>query len=97
MCAHGVASFVWNILYRKDILFKPKIDPRSNYLLMTQAHLKPPEETEFLFFLSQTAPRFRAAGGQMMRIVHTITGSDIGTYMLRVTNPKMAAIEATYN
>jgi hypothetical protein len=97
MNIHGVAPFVRNVFCEKDIPFEPKIDPRPNYLMMTRAHRKTLEETEFLSLLAQTAPSFKAAGAQTMRIGHTITGSDIGTYMLGVTYPNMAAIEATYD
>ena len=94
---HGVVPFVRNVLRGKDIPFEPKMDPRPNYLMLTRAHRKTLEETEFLSLLAKTAPSFKAAGAQTMRIGHTITGSDIGTYMLGVTYPNMAAIEATYD
>jgi hypothetical protein len=97
MSTHGVTPFIRNVFRGKDIPFEPKTDPRPNYLMMTRAHLKTLEETEFLALLAQTAPRFKVAGAQTMRIGHTITGSEIGTYMLGVTYPNMAAIEVTYD
>jgi len=94
---HGVVPFVRNVFRGKDIPFEPKMDPRPNYLMLTRADLKTLEETEFLGLLAQTASTFKVAGAQTMRMGHTITGSDLGTYMLGVTYPNMAAIEATYD
>jgi hypothetical protein len=94
---HGVAPFVRNVFRGKDIPFEPKMDPRPNYLMLTRAKRKTLEEAEFLDLLAQTAPTFKAAGAQTMRMGHAITGSNLGTYMLGVTYPNMAAIEATYD
>jgi hypothetical protein len=94
---HRVEPFVRNVFRGKDIPFEPKINPRPNYLILTRAHRKTLQETEFLDLLAQTASTFKAAGAQTMRMGHTITGSDLGTYMLGVTYPNMAAIEATYD
>ena len=94
---HEVAPFVRNVFRGKDIRFEPKIDPRPNYLMLTRAHRKTLEEAEFLKLLAQTASTFRTSGAQTMRIGQMITGSDLGTYMLGVTYPNMAAIESTYD
>ena len=94
---HGLVPFHRNVFRGKEIPFEPKMDPRPKYLMLTRAHPKTLEEKEFLGLLAQTAPTFKAAGAQTMRMGHTITGSDLGTYMLGVTYPNMAAIEATYD
>jgi hypothetical protein len=94
---HGLKPFTRNIFRVKAIPFEPKIDPRPNYLMLTRARRKSLEEADFLELLAQTAPTFKKAGAQTMRMGHTFTGSDLGTYMLGVTYPDMASIEATYD
>tara|TARA_B100000787_G_scaffold167900_1_gene155589 strand:+ start:447 stop:1079 length:633 start_codon:yes stop_codon:yes gene_type:complete len=94
---HCVMPFSRNIFRGKAIPFEPKIDPRPNYLMLTRARRKSLEEADFLDLLAQTAPTFKKAGAQTMRMGHTFTGSDLGTYMLGVTYPDMASIEATYD
>ena len=50
-----------------------------------------------LDLLNTTAPVFKSSGAQTMRMGQTLTGSDLGTYMLGVTYPDMSAIERTYD
>lgn len=94
---HAVAPFARNVFRGKPIAFEPKLEPTPKYLMLTRAHRRSLEEAAMLEMLNKTAPVFKSAGAQTMRMGQTITGSDLGTYMLGVTYPDMSAIERTYD
>jgi hypothetical protein len=72
-----------------DVLDKPHGTSRA-YLSVAL------NEAELINLLSSTTSTFKDHGAQTLRFGHTVTGNDIGTYLLGVTYPSMAAIEATY-
>ena len=94
---HSVAPFARNVFRGKPIEFEPKLEPTPRYLMLTRAHRRSLEEAAMLEMLNKTAPVFKSAGAQTMRMGQMITGSDLGTYMLGVTYPDMSAIERTYD
>lgn len=94
---HAVAPFARNVFKGKPIEFEPKLDPTPKYLMLTRAHRRSLEETAMLDLLNKTASVFKSSGAQTMRMGQTLTGSDLGTYMLGVTYPDMSAIEKTYD
>ena len=94
---HAVAPFARNVFRGKPIEFEPKLEPMPKYLMLTRAHRRSLEETVMLEMPNKTAPVFKSAGAQTLRTGQTITGSDLGTYMLGVTYPDMSAIERTYD
>ncbi len=94
---HSVAPFARNIFRGKPIEFEPQFEPMPKYLMLTRAHRRTLDETAMLDLLNKTAPIFKSSGAQTMRMGQTLTGSDLGTYMLGVTYPDMSAIERTYD
>jgi hypothetical protein len=94
---HSVAPFARNVFRGKPIEFEQKLEPTPRYLMLTRAHRRSLEEAAMLEMLNKTAPVFKSAGAQTMRMGQMITGSDLGTYMLGVTYPDMSAIERTYD
>ena len=94
---HAVAPFARNVFRGKPIAFEPTLEPAPKYLMLTRAHRRTLSETEMLDLLNTTAPVFKSSGAQTMRMGQTLTGSDLGTYMLGVTYPDMSAIEKTYD
>ncbi len=94
---HAVAPFARNVFKGKPIEFEPKLEPTPKYLMLTRAHRRSLDETEMLGLLNKTASVFKSSGAQTMRMGQTLTGSDLGTYMLGVTYPDMSAIERTYD
>ena len=65
--------------------------------MLTRAHRRSLEEATMLELLSKTAPVFKSTGAQTMRMGQTLTGSDLGAYMLGVTYPDISAVERTYD
>ena len=55
------------------------------------------DEATMLDLMNRSASVFKSSGAQTMRLGQTLTGSDLGTYMLGVTYPDMSAIEKTYD
>ena len=53
-------------------------------------------ESEVVDLMNDTTSVFQENGAQTLRFGQTITGNDIGTYMLGVTYPSMSSIENTY-
>lgn len=94
---HAVAPFARNVFRGKLIEFEPTLEPAPKYLMLTRAHRRTLSETEMLGLLNKTAPVFKSSGAQTMRMGQTLTGTDLGTYMLGVTYPDMSAIEKTYD
>ena len=94
---HAVAPFARNVFRGKPIEFEPTLEPAPKYLMLTRAHRRTLSEEEMLDLLNTTAPVFKSSGAQTMRMGQTLTGSDLGTYMLGVTYPDMSAIEKTYD
>ena len=94
---HSVAPFARNVFRGKPIEFEQKLEPTPSYLMLTRAHRRSLEEAAMLEMINKTAPVFKSAGAQTMRMGQMITGSDLGTYMLGVTYPDMSAIERTYD
>ena len=94
---HSVAPFARNVFRGKPIEFEQKLEPTPRYLMLTRAHRRSLEEAAMLEMINKTAPVFKSAGAQTMRMGQMITGSDLGTYMLGVTYPDMSAIERTYD
>ena len=93
---HATKPFVRNVMQSKAIPFEPTLSPMPNYLVLTRARPKTLNEAEVINLLSSTTSTFKDHGAQTLRFGHTVTGNDIGTYLLGVTYPSMAAIEATY-
>ena len=93
---HEVTPFARNVLKAKPIDFEPTLEPMPNYLMLTRAHRHAFDEPEMINLMNKVAPVFKSAGAQTMRMGQTLTGSDLGTYMLGVTYPDMSAIERTY-
>lgn len=94
---HSVAPFARNVFRGKPIEYEQKLEPTPRYLMLTRAHRRSLEEAAMLEMINKTAPVFKSAGAQTMRMGQMITGSDLGTYMLGVTYPDMSAIERTYD
>jgi len=94
---HAVAPFARNVFRGKPIEFESKLEPTPKYLMLTRARRRSLEETAMLDLLNKTGPIFKSSGAQTMRMGQTLTGSDLGTYMLGVTYPDMSAIERTYD
>lgn len=94
---HSVAPFARNVFQGKPIDFDPTLEPAPQYLMMTRAKRQSLDEASMLGLINKTTPVFKSSGAQTMRMGQTLTGSDLGTYMLGVTYPDMSAIERTYN
>lgn len=94
---HSVAPFARNVFQGKPIEFDPTLEPAPQYLMLTRAKRQSLDEASMLGLINKTAPVFKSSGAQTMRMGQTLTGSDLGTYMLGVTYPDMSAIERTYN
>ena len=94
---HSVAPFARNVFRGKPIEYEQKLEPTPRYLMLTRAHRRSLEEAAMLEMLNKTAPVFKSAGAQTMRMGQAFTGSDLGSYMLGVTYPDMSAIERTYD
>jgi len=94
---HAVVPFGRNVFRGKSIDFDPVLEPQPNYLMLTRARRHALEENEMLDLLNMTTPVFKSAGAQTMRMGQTLTGSDLGTYMLGVTYPDMSSIERAYD
>jgi hypothetical protein len=67
-----------------------------NYLVLTRARRQTLSEGEVVDLMNDTTSVFKENGAQTLRFGQTITGNDIGTYMLGVTYPSMSSIENTY-
>lgn len=94
---HAVAPFARNVFQGKSINFDPKLEPTPQYLMLTRAKRRSMDEATMLDLMNRSASVFKSSGAQTMRLGQTLTGSDLGTYMLGVTYPDMSAIEKTYD
>ena len=93
---HSTTPFVRNVLRNVNIPFEPTLSPMPNFLVLTRARRQTLSEGEVVDLMNDTTSVFKENGAQTLRFGQTITGNDIGTYMLGVTYPSMSSIENTY-
>ncbi len=92
----GLKVTMRNIAKFCDVPFAAPANPTRKYVVLTRgtSHIAQPE---LMDMMAGAAPMFAETGAQTFRFARIMTGNNAGDFLLGVTYPSMAEIEATYD
>ncbi len=92
----GLKVTMRNIAKFCDVPFAAPENPTRKYVVLTRgtSHISQPE---LMDMMAGAAPMFAETGAQTFRFARIMTGNNAGDFLLGVTYPSMAEIEATYD
>ena len=92
----GLKVTMRNIAKFCDVSFAGPANPTRKYVVLTRgtSHIL---QTELMDMMAEAAPMFAETGAQTFRFARIMTGNNAGDFLLGVTYPSMAEIEATYD
>ena len=92
----GLKVTMRNIAKFCDVSFAGPANPTRKYVVLTRgtSHIS---QTELMDMIAGAAPMFAETGAQTFRFARIMTGNNAGDFLLGVTYPSMAEIEATYD
>ncbi len=92
----GLTVTMRNIAKFCDVPFDAPANPQRKYVILTRgkSHISQPE---LMDLMAEASPMFAKTGAQTFRFARIMTGNNAGDFLLGVTYPSMAEIEATYD
>jgi len=92
----GLKVTMRNVAKFCDVPFTAPENPTRKYVVLTRgtSHIS---QSELMDLMTEAAPMFADTGAQTFRFARIMTGNNAGDFLLGVTYPSMAEIEATYD
>ena len=92
----GLKVTMRNIAKFCDVPFDAPSNPNRKYVILTRGTSHIPQQ-DLMDLMAHAAPLFSEHGAQTFRFARIMTGNNAGDFLLGVTYPSMAEIEATYD
>ncbi|MEJ6604966.1 MAG: hypothetical protein QNL66_02620 [Burkholderiaceae bacterium] len=92
----GLKVTMRNVAKFCDVPFTSPENPQRKFVVLTRGKATVSQQ-EIIDLMAKSAPLFSENGAQTFRLARLMTGNNAGDFLLGVTYPSMAAIEATYD